>query len=62
LRRATSTLLLLAAAMTIMTGLGGCGSTNNLVGPTQQTQTYTVTVIGTAGTISESNTVTLTVM
>ena len=61
LGRAASALLLLFAAMTVMTGLAGCGSTNSIAGPTQQAQTYMVTVIGTAGTLSESTTVTLTV-
>jgi hypothetical protein len=59
LGRAASTLLPLAAATTVMTGLGGCGSTYNIVGPTQQTQTYTVAVIGTTATLSESTTITL---
>ena len=61
LGRAASALLLLAAAMIAVPGLSGCGSTNNITGPTQQPQTYTVTVIGTSGTLSESTTVTLTV-
>ena len=59
LGRAVSTLLLLAAAMIAVTGFSGCGSTNNIMGPTQQTQTYTVTVIGNSGTLSESTAFTL---
>jgi hypothetical protein len=51
--------LLLAAAMVLMTGLAGCGAANSITGPTQQA--YTVTVIGTSGTVSESAAVTLTV-
>jgi hypothetical protein len=61
LGRAASALLLLAAAMIAVPGLSGCGSTNNIMGRTQQTQTYTVTVIGTSGTLSESTAFTLTV-
>ena len=45
-------------------GVLGCGSTNTFVTPeTPGTTagTYTITVIGTSGTITESGTVTLTV-
>ncbi len=59
LGRAASALLLLAAAMIAVPGLSGCGSTNSIVSPTQQTQTYTVTVTGTSGMLSESTTFTL---
>ncbi len=61
LGRMRPTLLMLAAAMVVIAGLGGCGATNDVVGPTHQVQTYTMTVIGTTGTLSESTTVTLTV-
>jgi predicted PurR-regulated permease PerM len=59
-RRATPLLLLLVAVMVVITGIGGCGA-NNIVGQTQQAQTYTVTLIGTSGTLSQSTTVKLTV-
>jgi hypothetical protein len=52
--------LLLAATVATVTGLGGCGSSNNFSAPLQQS--YTVTVTGTSGTISHFTTVTLTVM
>jgi hypothetical protein len=61
LRGSSSTPLLIAAAILVTTGLGGCGATNNVMGPTQQAKTYIVTVIGTSSTTSTSTTVTLTV-
>jgi hypothetical protein len=62
LARAASALLILVAAMTVMAGVTGCGSTNSVIGPTQQAQAYTVTVIGTSGSLSKSVAFTLTVM
>jgi hypothetical protein len=59
LGRASSTLLPLVPLMVVMIGLGGCGATNNIVSPTSQAKSYTVTVKGTSGTISESTAVTL---
>jgi hypothetical protein len=59
LRRTSSTLLLLASVMVAMAGLGGCGALNSTL--TAQSQSYSVTVIGTTGSITKSTTVTLTV-
>jgi sugar lactone lactonase YvrE len=59
LGRMMSVLLMLAAGVTTMTWIGGCGSNGGFFA--QQQQTYTVTVTGTAGALSRSATVTLTV-
>ncbi|MGD0097346.1 MAG: chitobiase/beta-hexosaminidase C-terminal domain-containing protein, partial [Terracidiphilus sp.] len=61
LKRSVFPLLLLVAAMSVVTGLAGCTSGNSILQPAQQAHTYTVTVVGTTGTLSESATVTLTV-
>jgi LysM repeat protein len=58
--RAMPAMLLLASATLAVIGLGGCGSTNAMIAPTQQS--YTVAVIGTAGSVSKTTTVTLIVM
>jgi hypothetical protein len=59
LGRVLSILLLLAAGVATTIGIDGCGSTGGYF--TQQQQSYTVTVTGTAGSLSHSATVTLTV-
>ncbi|MGA3347262.1 MAG: chitobiase/beta-hexosaminidase C-terminal domain-containing protein, partial [Terracidiphilus sp.] len=58
--RAIPMVLLLVMAMSVVIGLGGCGTTNTLISSTQRS--YAVAVIGTAGSISRSTTVTLIVM
>ncbi len=52
-------LLLLTSGVTIMTWIGGCGSTSGFFA--QQQQTYTVTVTGTSGALSHTASVSLTV-
>ena len=54
-----SLLLLLATGAAAMTALNGCGSTNGFFGQPQKV--YIVTVTVTAGTLSHSTNVTLTV-
>jgi LysM repeat protein len=60
MERAMPAMLLVASATLAVIGLGGCGSTNAMIAPTQQS--YTVAVIGTAGSVSKTTTVTLIVM
>jgi len=55
--RAMPVVLLLVAVAFAVIGLGGCGSTNALIRPAQQS--YAVTVIGTSGSLSKSTIVTL---
>jgi pseudomonalisin len=57
--RLISSLLLVITGMTAMAGLTGCGSFTGFLA--HSSQTYTVTVTGTSGTLSHSATVTLTV-
>jgi MBG domain/Bacterial Ig-like domain (group 3)/Putative Ig domain len=57
--RALSMLMMLAAGMAAIAGIGGCGSTSGFFA--QQQQSYTVTVTGTSGSLTHSATVTLTV-
>lgn len=59
LGRTISMLLLLALGLGAMFGLSGCGSTSGLFAQPQKT--YTVTVTATAGSLSHSTTVMLTV-
>jgi hypothetical protein len=56
LSRSVTALLLAAAAMATVIGLGGCGAYSGELG-----QTYTVTVTGSTGAVSKSTTVSLTV-
>jgi hypothetical protein len=51
-------LLLLVAGASAMAGLSGCGATSGFFG--QPTQTYTMTVTATSGTLSHATTITLT--
>jgi ABC-type glycerol-3-phosphate transport system substrate-binding protein len=57
--RTVSLMLLLAAGMAAVTGLSGCGSSNGFFGQPQKT--YDVTVTVTAGSLSHSTNLTLTV-
>jgi hypothetical protein len=59
LGRMMSLLLLLAAGVSALAGLTGCGAGIGFFGQAQKT--YTVTVTGTSGTLSHSTSVTLTV-
>jgi sugar lactone lactonase YvrE len=59
LGRAIFTLLLLAAGASAMAGLSGCEPTSGLFA--QPSQTYTMTVTATSGTLSHATTVTLTI-
>jgi hypothetical protein len=59
LSRTCCLLLMLAAAMAATVGLSGCGAGNGFFG--QEQGTYTVRVTGTAGAVSHSTAVTLTV-
>jgi sugar lactone lactonase YvrE len=59
LGRMTSLLLFLVAGTAAVAGLNSCGSSTRF--STQQQQSYSVTIIGTAGALSHSATVTLTV-
>jgi hypothetical protein len=54
-----SVLLLMVTSLAVLAGLSGCGSSNGFFGHPQQT--YTVTAPVTAGSVSHSTTVTLTV-
>jgi hypothetical protein len=54
-----SVLLLMVTSLAVLAGLSGCGSSNGFFGHPQQT--YTVTATVTAGSVSHSTTVTLTV-
>jgi hypothetical protein len=58
LGRTIFTLLLLVAGASAMAGLSGCGATSGFFG--QPTQTYTMTVTATSGTLSHATTITLT--
>jgi hypothetical protein len=51
--------LLIVAGMAAVAGITGCGSTSGFFA--QRRQSYTVTVTGTAGALSHSATVNLTV-
>jgi len=55
-----STLFLLTVIMITLIGVEGCGSTNQISGP--MPQSYKLIVMGTAGEVSQSVAVTLTVM
>ncbi|HEY6849424.1 MAG TPA: Ig-like domain repeat protein [Terracidiphilus sp.] len=57
--RMLSVILLIVAGMAAVAGITGCGSTSGFFA--QQRQSYTVTVTGTAGALSHSATVNLTV-
>jgi hypothetical protein len=57
--RTLSVFLLILAGMAAAAGISGCGSNNH--GLSAQQQSYTVTITGTAGTLSHSVTVNLTV-
>jgi hypothetical protein len=57
--RMLSVILLIVAGMAAVAGISGCGSTSGFFA--QQQQSYTVTVTGTAGALSHSATVNLTV-
>jgi predicted PurR-regulated permease PerM len=57
--RAMSVLLLLAAGMAAVAGISGCGSNDGFFA--LQQKTYSVTITGTAGSLSHSGTVSLTV-
>jgi hypothetical protein len=59
LGRTIFTLLLLAAGASAMAGLSGCEPTSGLFA--QPSQTYTMTVTATSGTLSHATTVTLTI-
>jgi hypothetical protein len=59
LGRTIFTLLVLAAGASAMAGLSGCGTNNGFFG--QPSQTYTITVTATSGTLSHATTVTLTI-
>lgn len=59
LGRRLSTVLLLAVGTAAVAGISGCGSGNGFFA--QQQQTFSVTVTGTAGALSHSATVSLTV-
>jgi hypothetical protein len=59
LRRAAFVLLLLVASVAAMAGLSGCGSPSVFF--SQQTESYSVTVTVSAGTLSHSMPVTLVV-
>jgi sugar lactone lactonase YvrE len=59
LGRTIFTLLLLAVGASAMAGLSGCEPTSGLF--TQPSQTYTMTVTATSGTLSHATTVTLTI-
>ena len=59
LRQAISLALLLAAGIGATTGLTGCGTTSGLF--SQQQESYTITVTATAGTLTHSTQLTLTV-
>jgi hypothetical protein len=59
LGRTIFTLLLLVAGASAMAGLSGCGTNSGFFG--QPSQTYTMTVTATSGTLSHSTSVTLTV-
>jgi DNA-binding beta-propeller fold protein YncE len=58
LGRAIFTLLLLVAGASAMAGLSGCGAPSGFF--SQPTQTYTMTVTATSGTLSHATTITLT--
>ena len=57
--RMLSVILLIVAGMAAVAGMSGCGSASGFFA--QQGQSYTVTVTGTAGALSHSATVNLTV-
>jgi len=59
LGRTIFTLLLLVAGASAMAGLSGCGTNSGFFG--QPSQTYTMTVTATSGTLSHSTSVTLTI-
>jgi hypothetical protein len=58
LGRTIFTLLLLAAGASAMAGLSGCGATSGFFG--QPSQTYTMTVTATSGSLSHATTITVT--
>jgi hypothetical protein len=59
LRQAVSLLLMLAAGIGATAGLSGCGTTSGLF--SQQQESYTITVTATAGTLTHSTQLILTV-
>jgi hypothetical protein len=59
MRRTLTLLFVLAAGVASMVGLSGCGATSGFFG--QQQKTYTLYVVATAGSVSHSTPVTLTV-
>jgi trimeric autotransporter adhesin len=59
LGRTIFTLFLLVAGASAMAGLSGCGAKSGFFG--QPSQTYTMTVTATSGSLSHSTSVTLTV-
>jgi hypothetical protein len=59
LGRTLSAVLLLVTGIAAVAGISGCGSSNGFFA--QQQQTYSVTITGTAGALTHSATVSLTV-
>jgi hypothetical protein len=57
MNRMLSILLFAVAGMAVVSAISGCGSTSGFFA--QQQQTYTLTITGTAGSLSHSATVTL---